>query len=823
MAGKKEGSEDSEGQNGHSPDERAGAPSEVPQSGAPGEPVGESLGPIAPNGEEPPLSSTPTQKNSPRRRATLRRALRVSEDLQICFAVAFAEADRLRHEYVTLEHLLYALVLDEQTIKVLRSVGGNVERLKKKLHRFLHEEIPAIEVEPHPEPRVSLAFQRVLGRAQGHVESAGKEELTTPEMLVAMFQEFDCYAFQCLEEEGITRLDLVSYLSHGVTKTPAGQNSQGRRAVDAHDEEEEGPEPQQQDVLAAFCQDLTRLAAMGKIDPLIGRDKEIARTFHILQRRRKNNPLYVGDPGVGKTALVEGLALRIVEGSVPKRFAGCEVFRLDLGALVAGTRYRGDFENRLKAVLAALDDKKSPILFIDEIHTVIGAGAAGRGTMDASNLLKPALQAGHIRFIGATTWEEFRQTFEKDAALARRFQKVEVGEPSVEETVKIFEGLKSRYEEHHQVRYTRAAVKAAAELSSRYLRDRRLPDKAIDLLDEAGSAVTLAGKQVVGVPELEKVLATMAQIPERRVKGGDREKLQLLESELKKVVFGQNEAIEKLVSAIKVSRAGLRDGQKPIGAFLLTGPTGVGKTEVAKQLAEVLGVSFLRFDMSEYMEQHTVSRLVGAPPGYVGYDRGGLLTEAVSKSPHCVLLLDEVEKAHPDVFNILLQVMDHGTLTDTNGKQADFRQAILLMTSNLGAREMAARAVGFGDIGRMSKARGNEAFEKAFSPEFRNRLDGRLQFNPLSPEVMHRIVDKFVAEMRRQLKEKSIEVAITEAGKELLAKKGYDPNFGARPLARVIDQQVKTPLTDEILFGRLEGGGKLTIDAEGDAIVLRYD
>jgi ATP-dependent Clp protease ATP-binding subunit ClpA len=507
---------------------------------------------------------------------------------------------------------------------------------------------------------------------------------------------------------------------------------------------------------------------------------------------------------------------------VPARFAGCEIFRLDLGALIAGTRFRGDFANRLKAVLAALDAKPQPIHFIDEIHTVVGAGAAGRGTMDASNLLKPALQAGHIRFIGATTWEEFRQTFEKDAALARRFQKVEINEPSVEETVQIFEGLRSRYEEHHQVRYAPAAVQAAAELAAHFLRDRRLPDKAIDLLDEAGAAVTLAGQQEVGLAELEKVLATMAQIPERRVQGGEREKLKNLEAELKKAVFGQDEAIEKLVAAIKVARAGLRDPGKPVGAFLFTGPTGVGKTEVAKQLAEVLGVAFLRFDMSEYMEQHTVSRLVGAPPGYVGYDRGGLLTEAVSKNPHCVLLLDEVEKAHPDVFNILLQVMDHGTLTDTNGKKADFRSAILLMTSNLGAREMAARAAGFGDVRRMAGARGEEAYEKAFSPEFRNRLDGRLKFNPLSPATMHRIVDKFIAEMRRQLQEKEIEIELTEAGRDLLAKKGYDPTFGARPLARVIDREIKTPLTDEILFGRLEGGGRLLIDAEGDQVALRY-
>jgi len=830
MAPKKKNPEDEKG-----PDESAEGASlpdaEPSPEGAAEGPVAE--GPVAKRSAGEPPPPAPFEPGSearrraegpsePRRRAVIRRSLRISEELQICFSVALSEADRMRHEYITLEHLLYALALDERTLKVMRNSGANVERLKKKLDRFLNEEIQALDRIDLPEPRISLAFQRVLARAQAHLESAGKEELDGPEMLVAMYQELDSYAVQCLHEEGVTRLDVVSYLSHGISKLQPNQPAT-RRPVDASDDDEEAPILEQDEALAAFCQDLTRLAAEGKIDPLIGRNKEIARTFHILQRRRKNNPLYVGDPGVGKTALVEGLALRIVHDEVPKRFAGCEVFRLDLGALIAGTRYRGDFENRLKAVLAALDGKKSPILFIDEIHTVIGAGAAGRGTMDASNLLKPALQAGHIRFIGATTWDEFRQTFEKDAALARRFQKVEVLEPSIDETVKIFEGLRGRYEEHHQVRYTRPAIKAAAELAARYLRDRRLPDKAIDLLDEAGSAVTLAGKTVVGVAELEKVLATMAQIPERRVKGGDREKLQGLEQELKKVVFGQNEAIEKLVSAIKVARAGLREPQRPIGAFLFTGPTGVGKTEVARQLAEVLGVSFVRFDMSEYMEQHTVSRLVGAPPGYIGFDRGGLLTEAVSKNPHCVLLLDEVEKAHPDVFNILLQVMDHGTLTDTNGKQADFRSTVLLMTSNLGAREMALRAVGFGDTGRMSKARGDEAYERAFSPEFRNRLDGRLQFNPLSPEVMDRIVDKFITQLRTQLKEKSIEVELEESGRALLAKKGFDPNFGARPLARVIDQQIKTPLTDEILFGRLENGGKVIIGGEGDAILLRYE
>jgi ATP-dependent Clp protease ATP-binding subunit ClpA len=755
--------------------------------------------------------------------------MKISQDLQISLTVAMTEADRLRHEYAGLEHLLYALALDEETATILRHAGADVERLKKRLESYLTDEIESVEAGvAWIEPRLSLGFQRVLARAQAHIEGARREgdsepELEGADLLVAMFYEHDSDAVQFLEEEGVSRLDVVSYLSHGVTKIQPTFPGIGRGgpALPVGDEDDDEPRVEG---LEAFTQDLTAAAAEGLIDPLIGRHKEIRRTLHILQRRRKNNPLYVGDPGVGKTALAEGLALKITEGEVPEQFLKARVYRLDMGSLLAGTRYRGDFENRLKTVLAALEQQDDPILFIDEIHTVIGAGAAGRGTMDASNLLKPALQHGKLRCIGATTWEEYRQNFQRDQALARRFQKVEIGEPTVEETVKIFEGLRDRYEEHHAVRYTRPAIRAAAELAGRYLRDRRLPDKAIDLLDEAGAAVALQKRKQVGVPELEQVLATMAQIPERRVKGGDRERLQLLESELKRVVFGQDQAIERLVSAIKVSRAGLRDPQKPIGCFLLTGPTGVGKTEVAKQLAEVMGIAFLRFDMSEYMERHTVSRLVGAPPGYVGYDRGGLLTEAVSKSPHAVLLLDEIEKAHNDVFNILLQVMDHGTLTDTNGKVADFRQVTVLMTSNVGAREMSGRAVGFGSggDGRLG-AEGQQAFERFFSPEFRNRLDAKLQFNALTPEVMEQIVDKFIAELRGQLRQKKVTIRLMDAGRKLLAELGYDPAFGARPLSRVIEDKVKRPLTDEILFGALEGGGKVTVDAAGGEIELRYD
>ncbi len=624
----------------------------------------------------------------------------------------------------------------------------------------------------------------------------------------------------------------MSYLAHGVSRLQPpyfGGSHSTEPAGDDEDEEEEEHRPgaPSGDPLKAFTQDLTLLAERGGIDPLIGREREVLRTLHILQRRRKNNPIYVGDPGVGKTALVEGLALKISKGEVPEPFLKTRVFRLDLGSLIAGTRYRGDFENRLKAVLHALAELHNPVLFIDEIHTVVGAGSAGRGTMDASNLLKPALQDGALRCIGATTWEEFRQTFQSDQALARRFQKVEVTEPSAEETTKILLGLKERYEQHHGVTYLPEAIDNASLLADRYMRDRRLPDKAIDLIDEAGAAVALRGGQEVTEADLEEVLATMAQIPARRVKGGEKEQLRHLEEELKKQVFGQDEAIERLSSAIKVARAGLRDPQKPVGAFLLTGPTGVGKTEVAKRLAEVLGIAFLRFDMSEYMESHTVSRLVGAPPGYVGFDRGGLLTEAVAKSPHAVLLLDEIEKAHQDVFNILLQVMDHGTLTDTNGKPTDFRHVILLMTSNVGARELAQRALGFSELAEGAPRSpkdtdADRAVERLFSPEFRNRLDARLRFNALSPQVMEQIVDKFIRELTAQLAEKKVTIDLTEPARKLLAEKGFDPTFGARPLGRVIEDKVKRPLTEELLFGALENGGTATVDVEDGEIVMRY-
>ncbi|HEY9422118.1 MAG TPA: AAA family ATPase [Thermoanaerobaculia bacterium] len=744
--------------------------------------------------------------------------MRLSNDLQISLTVAISEAGRMGHEYAGLEHLLYALTFDDETSEVLRHAGTDIDRVRESLLEYLSEELETIK-DDDLQPRLTVGVQRVLSLAAARVGGSGKEEIKGSDLLVAMFDEGDSYAVQVLEEEGVSRLDIVSYIAHGVSRL---QNppyfggaipAPGLPAGDEDDEDETGRRSgaPSGDPLKAFAQDLTEMAKGGSIDPLIGRDKEVLRTLHILQRRRKNNPIYVGDPGVGKTALVEGLALRIAKGEVPESFRNTKVFRLDMGSLIAGTRYRGDFENRLKAVIAALAEQDNPVLFIDEIHTVVGAGSAGRGTMDASNLLKPALQDGTLRCIGATTWEEFRQTFQSDQALARRFQKVEVTEPSVEETTQILRGLQERYEKHHGVAYNEEALENASLLADRYLKDRRLPDKAIDLMDEAGAAVALRGEKEVGLHDLEEVLAIMAQVPARKVKGNEKEQLRKLEEELKAQVFGQDEPIERLVAAIKVSRAGLRDANKPVGSFLLTGPTGVGKTEVAKRLAEVMGISFLRFDMSEYMEAHTVSRLVGAPPGYVGYDRGGLLTEAVAKSPHAVLLLDEIEKAHPDIFNILLQVMDHGTLTDTNGKPTDFRHVILLMTSNVGARELAQRAPGFSDLEGIAPRTAKDtdadkAVERLFSPEFRNRLDARLRFNPLSPVVMEQIVDKFVRELSKQL-----------------AEKGFDTAFGARPLSRVLDETVKRPLTDELLFGALENGGTATVDAEGGEIAMRYE
>jgi len=759
--------------------------------------------------------------------------MRLSRELQISLSAALMEAAHRGHEYAGLEHLLYALIQDDLTARVLRRSGADLPSLQSRLERFLDDELDRMPEEERGEPSTTLAFQRVLARAVAQRQGAGKDEVGGPDVLVSMYAEPESFAVYFLEEEGITRLELVSYLAHGVAESEPGDDGWEPDDLDDEDDvfddedeaDEDSDEEGGRDPLAAFTQDLTDLARRGLLDPLVGRDREIERTLHILARRRKNNPIFVGDSGVGKTALVEGLALRIAEGRVPGPLTDASIFSLDLGALVAGTRYRGDFENRLKAVLRALKDRERAVLFVDEIHTLVGAGAAGSGTMDASNLLKPALRSGVLRCIGATTWEEYRQSFERDRALARRFQKVELNEPSVEQTVEILDGLRARYEEHHGVTFTRPAMRAAAELAARHLRDRALPDKAIDLLDEAGAAARLAGRKRVGVRQIELVLATMAQIPPRRVQGDDRERLAALGTDIKAAVFGQDEAIDTLVGAIKMARAGLASPDRPVGAFLLTGPTGVGKTEAARQLATCLGVPLLRFDMSEYMERHSVSRLVGAPPGYVGFDRGGLLTEAVSKSPYAVLLLDEIEKAHPDVFNILLQVMDHGTLTDTNGKVTDFRQTIVLMTSNVGAREMASRTPGFSGDGAPTHNQGadKEAFEKVFTPEFRNRLDARIPFQPLDPRVMVRIVDKFLDEVRAQLAERKVELAATPAARQLLAERGYDPAYGARPLGRVIDRSIKRPLTDELLFGRLRDGGRVTVGVTGGALDLRFD
>ncbi|MGO8998304.1 MAG: ATP-dependent Clp protease ATP-binding subunit ClpA [Polyangiaceae bacterium] len=736
--------------------------------------------------------------------------MRISPEVEIALSLAANEAARRRHEYITIEHLLYALLFDEATALIVKHAGGDVARLKKELERFLDEQLDQLaEAEAtSTSPLPSIGVQRAIRRAAAHVQSSGKEEVTGANVLVAIFAERDSFAVGMLESQGVTRLDVVAYVAHGISKAeePGGTpDGEGDLAGDA-------PAKPQKDPLKAFTLNLNEEAKAKRIDPLIGRQKEVERIIHILARRKKNNPLLVGDAGVGKTAIVEGLARKIVEGEVPPALKSASIYSLDMGALMAGTRYRGDFEERVKQVVQALQKIEGAIVFIDEIHTIVGAGSTSGGTMDASNLLKPALASGHLRCIGSTTFEEFRSHFEKDRALSRRFQRVEVNEPSVEDTIAILKGLEKQYSEYHSVKYTEEAILAAANLSSKYLHDRRLPDKAIDLLDEAGAGAKLQGKAVVDVSEVETVLARMAQIPPREVSSDDRESLRNLETDLKKVIFGQDAALAALVSAMKLARAGLRSPEKPIGSFLFTGPTGVGKTEVARQLAKTMGINIVRFDMSEYMERHTVSRLIGAPPGYVGFDQGGLLTDAIAKNPHTVLLLDEIEKAHPDVFNVLLQVMDNGKLTDNNGKSTDFRHTILLMTSNVGARDLARRAVGFG-AGR-SEGDAEREFKRMFSPEFRNRLDARIEFNPLTAEVMGHIVDKFIRELDGQLVSKHVSIEVTDAAREYLAEKGYEPDFGARPLARIIHEEVKRPLGEELLFGKLEKGGHVVVDLD---------
>ncbi|MCG5055207.1 MAG: ATP-dependent Clp protease ATP-binding subunit ClpA [Myxococcales bacterium] len=752
----------------------------------------------------------------------------LSPELEAALRRALDDATRRRHEYSGLEHLLLALLDDDKTADAIRHCGGNIPRVRQKLEGFLSSEVPSLdEGNPEPEPaQPTLGFARVVQRAVNHVLGAGRKTAHGANVLAAMFSEPESHAVFFLKEEGISRLDVVSFISHGISRLlPAkpNQNQPSEGPPPAAGEEEGTPA----DPLAAYAMNLNERAREGKIDPLIGRAAEVERALHVLARRRKNNPLFIGDAGVGKTAIVEGMARQIELGEAPAALQGAEIWALDMGSLVAGTRFRGDFEERFKAVMQKLEEKDNAIVFIDELHTIVGAGAASGGAMDASNLLKPLLSSGRIRCIGTTTHKEFRSYIEKDRALARRFQPIEVGEPSIDDTLKILRGLRSHYETFHRVKYTDKALAAAADLSSRHLTDRRLPDKAIDLIDEAGAALKIKRKgdavPVVRERDIETVVATMARIPPKRVASDDREKLRNLEDELQTRIYGQDFAVQKVVQAIRMSRAGLGHPDKPIASFLFAGPTGVGKTELAKQLAELLGVSFLRFDMSEYMERHTVSRLIGAPPGYVGFDQGGLLTDAIHKTPHTVLLLDEIEKAHPDLFNILLQVMDHGGLTDNNGRKSDFRHVILIMTSNVGARELSKRMPGFGSSDRFGDS--DEAFKRTFSPEFRNRLDAKIDFAPLRPEVMGQIVDKFIAELAEQLAARNVRVALKNGARAFLAEKGYDLAFGARPLARVIQDEVKKPLTNELLFGALVNGGTVNIDAvpAGDKLVFSYE
>ena len=750
----------------------------------------------------------------------------LSKDVEIAIRVALNDAHRRGHEYATVEHLTYALLHDDETANVLRHCGADVKQLKETFNRFLTEEVEKVADDTEFETQPSRGFQRVIQRAIMHVMGAGKEEVKGFNILVAIYSEEDSHAAFFLKQAGVDRLDVVSYVSHGVSKL-VGSDGTAPRRIDgdpSHNTPNPGGEEDEDggmvggDPLTSFCENLTDRARKGELDHLIGRDKEITRTVHVLCRRRKNNPLYVGESGVGKTAMAEGLAQRIVTGDVPEPLKGAEVFSLDMGALLAGTRYRGDFENRLKAVVKSLEQRPNSILFIDEIHTIVGAGATSGGSMDASNLLKPGLQSGKLRCIGSTTYKEYRQYFEKDRALARRFQKIDVDEPSETDCIQILQGLKPKYEEFHGVKYLDESIEAAVKLSAKHLHDRKLPDKAIDLIDEAAAGKKLLPKPedgslpTVSAVDIEATVARMAQIPTKQVSVDDKSALKNLEVDLKKVVFGQDRAIQQVASAIKMSRAGLREADKPIGAFLFTGPTGVGKTEVAKQLAKTLGIGFMRFDMSEYMERHAVSRLIGAPPGYVGFDQGGLLTEAVNKTPHAVLLLDEIEKAHMDIYNILLQVMDHGKLTDNNGKPADFRHVVLIMTSNVGARELAQKKIGFGDSDNVGAD--DSAFKRLFSPEFRNRLDARIQFDALKPEAMKRVVTKFIKELEAQLADRNITLETTPRALTWLGEKGYDKTMGARPLARVIRDEVKKPLTEEILFGALEKGGHAVIDLD---------
>ena len=750
----------------------------------------------------------------------------LSRSLEQALHRAIRLASERHHEYATLEHLLLALVDDTDAAQVMRACNVDLDALRAGLTKYVDEDLATLTIDDGEDAKPTTGFQRVVQRAVLHVQNSGRDEVTGANVLVALFSERESHAVYFLQEQNMSRLDAVNYMSHGIAKRPG--MSQAKPVRGAEEEEESGEKVVKQgtDALEAYCVNLNDKARKGRIDPLIGREPEVERTIQILCRRSKNNPLFVGDPGVGKTAIAEGLARKIVKGEVPDVLKNCTIYSLDMGSLIAGTRYRGDFEERVKSVVKELEALKGAILFIDEIHTVIGAGATSGGAMDASNLLKPALQAGTLRCMGSTTYKEYRQYFEKDRALVRRFQKIDIAEPTVPDAIKILKGLKPYFEEYHKVRYTNEAVKAAVELAAKYINDRKLPDKAIDVIDEVGAAQMLLPegkrKKVIGVREVEEIVAKIARIPPKSVSKTDAEALRTLEDDLKRVVYGQDSAIHALASAIKLARAGLRQAEKPIGCYLFSGPTGVGKTEVAKQLAHVMGVELLRFDMSEYMERHTVSRLIGAPPGYVGFDQGGLLTDGIDQHPHSVLLLDEIEKAHMDLFNILLQVMDHGKLTDHNGKKIDFRNVVLIMTTNAGASDAAKESIGFGRGKR--EGEDEEAIKRLFTPEFRNRLDATIGFAPLSRDTIDRVVEKFVLELEAQLIDRDVTFDLTPEATRWLGEKGYDDAFGARPLARVIQEHIKKPLADEILFGKLKSGGtvRVLLDRENDKLAFEF-
>ncbi len=745
----------------------------------------------------------------------------ISRELQITLNLAVSEARRRKHEYLTLEHVLYALLHDQLGTEIIEACGGKRDPLKKQLEDFFDENMETLDGDDLGAPEQTLAFQRTVQRAAYQVQSSGQKEMDAGNVLASMFREEDSHAVYLLEQQRVSRLDVLNYISHGIRKSGSTRPAPTGRP-DRRGERGEGEDETPENPLEAWCVELCAEATAGRLDPLIGRQPELDRTIHILARRRKNNPLYIGEPGVGKTAIVEGLAQRIIADDVPDLLKKARIYSLDMGSLLAGTRFRGDFEERFKAVIGMLEDDEKAILFIDEIHTVIGAGATSGGHMDASNMLKPALQKGRLRCIGSTTFKEYRQSIENDRALARRFQPIRVTEPTIDETIAILKGLKPGYEKHHGVEYTTAALTAAAKLSEKHLRDRFLPDKAVDVMDEAGAEIQLKPQEtLVDVPQIEGTVARMAKVPAKTVSASEQKQLENLGERLKAVIFGQDAAVDKVASAVKLSRAGLAHPEKPIGSFLFAGPTGVGKTELARQLAFSMGVEFVRFDMSEYIEKHSVARLIGSPPGYVGYDDGGQLTDAITKNPHCVLLLDEIEKAHPDIFNVLLQVMDHGTLTDNQGRKADFRNVVLIMTTNAGASDIAKREPGF--VTGKASSRGSRALERRFSPEFRNRLDSVVWFERLPMKAILRVVDKFVIELEGQLAERDVTFDLTPAAREWLAEKGYDETMGARPMARIIHEHIKEPLANEILFGKLKDGGRVKVDVFEDGKSLVFD